>query len=57
LIAHLRLASGFSSTPFLYHETVGVGRPWVSQISRVLVLSVAAMNVSLGSMVGGTKAI
>ena len=53
--ANLALAIGLGSEPSLYQRMDGLGRPCVSHSSKVLVLAVAATNLSLGSMVGGTE--
>ena len=52
---NLALAIGLSSEPSLYQRIDGLGRPCVSHSNKVLVLAVAATNLSLGSMVGGTE--
>ena len=53
--ANLALAIGLGSKPSLYQRMDGLGRPCVSHSSKVLVLAVAATNLTLGSMVGGTE--
>ena len=54
LYTNLALAIGLSSEPSLYQRIDGLRRPCVSHSSKVLVLAVAATNLSLGSMVVDT---